>query len=155
MEVLYRRWAGLDVEKVMLVACIRCVSEPVHKEVKTFETTTRSLLELNAWLTEWGVEQVAMEATGVYWKPVCYLLEDDFELTLAACSRASWGKAAGPSWPQLTAARVTPRCWRAWPKAKRRSTRTRKGDPWLKTALVGAAWAASRKGCRSKVGVLR
>jgi len=72
-----------------VVACIRCVSEPVHKEVKTFETTTCSLLELNAWLTGWDVKQMAMEATGVYWKPVWHLLEDDLELTLSRMHRAS------------------------------------------------------------------
>src|SRR5262245_34578743 len=83
MDLLYPRCAGLDVHKDTVVASIRCVTEPVHKEVRTFETTTRSLMELNAWLGEWGVTHVAMEATGIYWKPVWHLLEGDFELTLA------------------------------------------------------------------------
>jgi transposase len=83
MEILYPRCAGLDVHKDSVVARIRCVSEPVHDEVKTFATTTAALLELNAFLSAQGVTHVAMEATGVYWKPVWHLLEGDFELILA------------------------------------------------------------------------
>jgi transposase len=83
MEVLYLRCAGLDVHKDNVVARIRCVSEPLHDEVKTFATTTSALMELNEWLSAHGVCHVAMEATGVYWKPVWHLLEGDFELTLA------------------------------------------------------------------------
>ena len=83
MQVLYPRCAGLDVHKDSVVARIRCVTEPLDDEVKSFETTTSALMELNAWLTEHGVTHVAMEATGVYWKPVWHLLEGDFELVLA------------------------------------------------------------------------
>jgi transposase len=83
MELLYPRCAGLDVHKDSVVACIRCVSEPVHREVRTFGTTTKELSELNEWLSQHGVKQVAMEATGVYWKPVWHMLEQDFELILA------------------------------------------------------------------------
>jgi transposase len=83
MELLYQRCSGLDVHKDSVVACIRCVSAPVHHEVRTFATTTAGLMELNGWLSSHGVKQVAMEATGVYWKPVWHLLEEDFELVLA------------------------------------------------------------------------
>jgi transposase len=83
MQVLYPRCAGLDIHKDSVVARIRCVSEPLHDEVKSFSTTTSALLELNDWLREHGVTHVAMEATGVYWKPVWHLLEGDFELVLA------------------------------------------------------------------------
>ena len=83
MEILYPRCAGLDVHKDSVVARIRCVSEPVHDEVKTFATTTSALLELNEFLSAQGVTHVAMEATGVYWKPVWHLLEEHFELVLA------------------------------------------------------------------------
>ena len=83
MEVLYRRCAGLDVHKDSVVARVRCVSEPKHDEVRSFGTTTSALLELNAWLSSHGVTHVAMEATGVYWKPVWHLLEEDFDLVLA------------------------------------------------------------------------
>jgi transposase len=83
MQVLYPRCAGLDIHKDSVVARIRCVSEPPHDEVKSFATTTSALLELNDWLREHAVTHVAMEATGVYWKPVWHLLEGDFELVLA------------------------------------------------------------------------
>jgi transposase len=83
MQVLYPRCAGLDVHKDVVVARVRCVSEPRHDEVKSFETTTAALLELNEWLSSHGVSHVAMEATGVYWKPVWHLLEEQFELVLA------------------------------------------------------------------------
>jgi transposase len=83
MEVLYPRCAGLDVHKDSVVARTRCVSEPLHDEVKTFATTTSALLDLNEYLRAQGVTHVAMEATGVYWKPVWHLLEGDFELILA------------------------------------------------------------------------
>ena len=83
MEVLYPRCAGLDVHKDSVVACIRCVSAPTHREVRTFGTTTRALFELAEWLEEHGVTHVAMEATGVYWKPVWHVLEGSFELVLA------------------------------------------------------------------------
>ena len=83
MELLYPRCAGLDVHKDSVVARIRCVSEPLHDEVKTFATTTSALMELNEYLRQHGVTHVAMEATGVYWKPVWHMLEGDFELVLA------------------------------------------------------------------------
>lgn len=83
MESLHARCAGLDVHKDTVVACVRCVSEPVRREVRTFSTMTGSLLELNQWLAEHGCTHVAMEATGVYWKPVWHLLEGSFELVLA------------------------------------------------------------------------
>jgi hypothetical protein len=59
MEILYPRCAGLDVHKDSVVARIRCVSEPVHDEVKTFATTTSALLELNEFLSAQGVTHVA------------------------------------------------------------------------------------------------
>jgi transposase len=54
-----------------------------HDEVRTFATTSSALLGLNEWLSAHAVTHVAMEATGVYWKPVWHLLEEDFQLTLA------------------------------------------------------------------------
>jgi transposase len=83
MEILHPRCAGLDVHKDTVVACVRCVSEPVHREVRTFGTTTAELIELAEWLASHGVTHVAMEATGVYWKPVWHMLEDGFTLVLA------------------------------------------------------------------------
>src|SRR6188474_1581683 len=86
MQVLYTRCAGLDVHKDTIVACVRCVSPPMHQEVRSFGTTTTHLLELADWLAEHGCTHVAMEATGVYWKPVWHVLEDEFELVLANAS---------------------------------------------------------------------
>ena len=83
MQVLYPRCAGLDVHKDMVMARVRCVSEPAHDETRSFDTTTSALLELGDWLAEHGVTHVAMESTGVYWKPIWHLLEGRFELILA------------------------------------------------------------------------
>ena len=84
MEVIYPRCAGLDVHKQTVVACARIAGPgPLVQEVRTFATATAGLLELADWLESFGVEYVAMEATGVYWKPVWHVLEDEFELVLA------------------------------------------------------------------------
>jgi transposase len=85
MEVLYPRCAGLDVHKESVVACVRLARDGrVDRETRRFATTTAGLIELAAWLAEHGVTHVAMEATGVYWKPVWHILEDGpFELLLA------------------------------------------------------------------------
>jgi transposase len=83
MQVLYPRCAGLDVHKDVIVACVRCVSEPSHQEVRSFGATTTELIRLADWLASHGCTHVAMEATGVYWKPVWHILEDEFELVLA------------------------------------------------------------------------
>jgi len=85
MEVLYPRCAGLDVHKATVVAAVRLVAGgKVVREARTFATTTASLLELAAWLAENGCTHVAMEATGVYWRPVWHVLaEGGFVLVLA------------------------------------------------------------------------
>jgi transposase len=85
MEVMHERVAGLDVHKETVVACVRIVAGgKVSRECRTFETTTAGLEALLAWLTESRCTHVAMEATGVYWKPVWNILSDGkFELILA------------------------------------------------------------------------
>jgi transposase len=83
MEVLHPRCAGLDVHKDTVFAAVRCVSPPVHHEVRSFATTTRGLFALADWLESHGCTHVAMEATGVYWKPVWHVLEGRVELVLA------------------------------------------------------------------------
>lgn len=85
MDVLYERVAGLDVHKVTVVACVRVMAGgKVERESRTFETTTAGLQELLDWLKASRCSHVAMEATGVYWKPVWNILSDgDFELLLA------------------------------------------------------------------------
>lgn len=84
MEVLYPRCAGLDVHAKNVMACVRIASgATVRYEHRTVATSTRGLLELADWLTAHGVTHVAMEATGVYWKPVWHVLEDHCTLVLA------------------------------------------------------------------------
>ena len=85
MEAIHERVAGLDVHKTSVVACVRLQhGRKVRRECRTFETTTAGLQTLLAWLEEAGCTHVAMEATGVYWRPVWNILSDgDFELVLA------------------------------------------------------------------------
>jgi transposase len=87
MEVLYPRCAGLDVHQANVVACVRIAEGArASHEVRTFETTTKGLLALSDWLRESGCTHVAMESTGIYWKPVWHVLESEFELVLANAS---------------------------------------------------------------------
>ncbi len=85
MEVLHAHCAGLDVHKDSVVACVRhMVAGKVTNRVKTFMTATRELMALSEWLSAEGMTHIAMEATGVYWKPVWHILsEGEFELVLA------------------------------------------------------------------------
>jgi len=84
MEVLYPRCAGLDVHAGSVTACARIATgATVTYEHRTVSTTTRGLLELVEWLTAHGCTHVAMEATGVYWKPVWHVLEEHVTLVLA------------------------------------------------------------------------
>jgi transposase len=85
MEVLHPHCAGLDVHKETVVACVRhMVDGKVTTGVKTFKTTTEELMALSDWLSAEGVTHIAMEATGVYWKPVWHILSDgEFALVLA------------------------------------------------------------------------
>jgi transposase len=83
MDILHRSCAGLDVHKETVVACVRKIMDgKTRQEVRTFRTETGRLLELADWLTDEGVSHVAMESTGVYWKPIWNLFEDVFELIL-------------------------------------------------------------------------
>ena len=83
MEVLHARCAGLDVHSRCVSACVRIAEgRKATTEHREFATTTAGLLALASWLTEAGCTHVAMEATGVYWKPVWHILEDESSLTL-------------------------------------------------------------------------
>ena len=220
MEVLHPRCAGLDVHSRCVNACVRIAAgRKVTTEHREFATTTAGLLELAAWLSEAGCTHVAMEATGVYWKPVWHILEDEESFTLVLANAqhirnvpgrksdrndAAWiadllahGLIRGSFVPpapiqelrdltrtrkQLVReiARHTQRLQKTLEDAnvkltcvltdilgvsgrailaaliagetdpersagKRRSTRIRHATPWLKTVLVQAAWAATRK----------
>jgi transposase len=81
MEVVHARCCGLDVHKDTVVACL--LVSGAKPEVRTFGTLTDELLALGDWLAGAGCTHVAMESTGVYWKPVWNLLEGEFELLLA------------------------------------------------------------------------
>jgi transposase len=85
MDVMHERVAVLDVHKATIVACVRLMAGgKVSRECRTFDTTTAGLEALLSWLTESGCTHVAMEATGVYWKPVWNILsEGKFELMVA------------------------------------------------------------------------
>ena len=84
MDVIVERPAALDVHKAQVTACVRVpdADGARRSEVVEFSTMVGGLLTLRDWLKAHGVRQVAMEATGVYWKPVWAVLEDDFELML-------------------------------------------------------------------------
>jgi transposase len=87
MQVMYPRCAGLDVHKETVVVCVRITEGgKVQHHVRTFGTTTRELLELSDWLSSHRCTHVALESTGVYWKPVWHVLEPSFELVLANAS---------------------------------------------------------------------
>jgi transposase len=83
MEVIHPRCCGLDVHKASVCACISIKDNKlVKKQKRRFGTTTAELRELAAWLRAATVTMVAMEATGVYWKPVWNILEEEFHLLL-------------------------------------------------------------------------
>ena len=80
MDIVVENGCGIDVHKETVVACIK--GKEVKREVRTFSTMTNELLKLKEWLKEEGITHVAMESTGVYWKPVFNILEDSFEVIL-------------------------------------------------------------------------
>ena len=79
MDVLIERCAGIDIGKNEVVACVRtprASGRGRHKETRTFASFTGALEEMADWFTDQGVTEIAMEATGSYWKPVWYVLEE-------------------------------------------------------------------------------
>lgn len=84
METIHRRCAGIDVHKDTLAVCVRILDEQsrLRKETRSFATHTRDLSSLSDWLAAEGVTHVAMESTGVYWKPVFNILESHFTIIL-------------------------------------------------------------------------
>src|SRR5215467_10742019 len=84
MEVLYRVCCGLDVHKKTVAACLRVPGSTGARseDIRTFGTTTRELLQLADWLAAAGCTHVAMESTGVYWRPVYQILEGPLEILL-------------------------------------------------------------------------
>ena len=89
MDIFRHCCAGLDVHKKTVVACVRRLGPDgtVSSQVRTFGTMTAQLLELSDWLEAQGVRHVAMESTGVYWKPIFNLLEGNFAVILVNAQR--------------------------------------------------------------------
>lgn len=84
MQIIHRCCCGLDVHKKLIVACLISFNEAgsPQKEIRYFTTMTKDILALADWLTSVGCTHVAMESTGVYWRPIWNLLEEQFELLL-------------------------------------------------------------------------
>ena len=77
MRIVYQRCCGMDVHKDSVTACVLLIDEygEWRSEKRKFRTMTRDLREMASWLASLRVEAIAMEATGVYWKPVWNILE--------------------------------------------------------------------------------
>ena len=108
MDVLYERCAGLDVHQQTIVAC-RISPGPegrARKEVQTFSATTAGLQLLADWLTEAGCKHVAMESTGVYWKPVYNLLEGRFTVIVANATAIKRMPGRKPMYPTASGSRT-------------------------------------------------
>jgi len=84
MEVIHRRCAGLDIHEAFVIVCRRVLDEAGHltKETREYSTMTADLLRMGDWLASAGVTHLAMESSGVFWKPIWNLLEDRFTILL-------------------------------------------------------------------------
>lgn len=89
MEMLVARCAGLDVHQQSIVVCVMTgeADEAPRVETRTYPTMTRDLFELMTWLESEGVTHIAMESTGIYWKPVYNILDGFFDIALANAQR--------------------------------------------------------------------
>ncbi len=85
MQILVERGCGLDVHQATVVACLLMVLKngTLQKQIQTFGTTTRELIRLRDWLLSEGCTDLAMESTGVYWKPIYAILEGAFHIVVA------------------------------------------------------------------------
>jgi len=83
MDMIFKKACGLDVHQKTIAACVQTEDSDKTREVRSYGTTTSDLESLKAWLLEKQVTHVAMESTGVYWKPVYNILEDSFHILLA------------------------------------------------------------------------
>jgi transposase len=85
MQILVERGCGLDVHQATVVACLLMVFKngTMQKQMRTFGTTTRELISLREWLLSEGCTHLAMESTGVYWKPIYAILEGAFHIVVA------------------------------------------------------------------------
>ena len=121
MEQIYERVAGCDVHRDQVTVCARTPGPRggTHKEKARFVTTTAGLAEMADWCGERAVQLVAMEATGVYWKPVYYALEDRFRVWL--CNAYHVKNVPGrKTCPMLTGSLTWPRTEWSGPVLSRR-----------------------------------
>jgi transposase len=100
MQVVNTRCCGLDVHQKTVVACVLLTqtSGQVARAVRVFGTMTVDLLALNEWLNGLGVRQVAMESTGVLWRPVYNLLEADHDVILVNAQHMKAATTDSPQW---------------------------------------------------------
>jgi transposase len=98
VDRVVERAGALDVHKEQVTACVRTPGDGGRRrqETREFKTTVRGLLALLDWLVGHGVTVVAMEATGVYWRPVWHVLEDNFELMLCNAAHVRTFRDARP-----------------------------------------------------------
>lgn len=84
MEVLYERCCGLDIHKDTVVACVMITpaNGRMKKTIRTFGTTTAEILALRDWIDEQQVSHIALESTGIFWRPLYNLLEDGHTIIL-------------------------------------------------------------------------
>ncbi len=89
MDAILEKCCGMDVHRDTVVACLLtgALDQRPKKVMRTFSTISKDLHQMRAWLLEEGCVHVAMESTGVYWKPIYAVLEDDFEIRLANAQR--------------------------------------------------------------------
>src|SRR5580765_1200917 len=89
MEVIHKRCAGGDVDAKRIVVCVRVARDRrVHRETRTFETTTKGLIALADWLEESRCTHILLESTGVYWRPVYHILSERLTVVLANAAEA-------------------------------------------------------------------
>ena len=106
MQVIYDRCCGLDVHKRTITACVlKWLGSDWEKEIRQFGTMTKDLLGLSDWLVGEGCTHVAMESTGVYWKPVYNILEGQFELLVVNAQHLKAVPVAKPMCATLSGSR--------------------------------------------------
>src|SRR6266567_9012871 len=97
MQILVERGCGLDVQQATVVACLLMVLKngTLQKQIQAFGTATRELIRLREWLLSEGCTDLAMESTGVYWKPIYAILEGAFHIVVANAEQVIIRKCQG------------------------------------------------------------
>ena len=125
MDAIYERCCGLDIHKRTVVACmiVPGSGRQSRKEIRTFGTMTDDLLALADWLAAEGVTHVAMESTGVFWKPLFNVLEDRFQLLLVNARDIKQVPGRDRTVPHSPPGSTAPRRWPAWAASNRAASR--------------------------------